>query len=347
MPEPQVIFELTNLCQLDCIHCLVADRDRTLSLPVDLYEDILGQVAKYGIHRVYFTGGEPTLHPRFAEVLDITSCRGFSFCLVSNGWNFSHTLPVLLKHRQALEWVAFSLDGAKEETHDYMRKPGSYRRVLDALDLCVKEKIPPYLQMVLTTRNYTEVEELCNLALEKGVTGLKLTECGPTYRSAQHGLDLSLEQYVEIGKQVAQLQPKYRPKLLVYMTQAAHPPIPWTGCELLKMELFSITAEGYLVLCTNLAGYAGSPRGAEVVADLKEVSFHEGHRRLIRLIGQVYQDKVDAIEKGTVSVRECTFPCWYCARYFKKTGWLKEFPDNPWNDKTEPVKADLSISSQV
>jgi len=297
----------------------------------------------------YFTGGEPTLHPQFAEALDIASRLGFSFSVVTNGWDFASKLPALLEHRKELEWVSFSLDGAKEETHDYMRKPGSHRRVMEAMDLCKQEKIRVNLQMVLTTRNHTEVEEMCNLALEKGAMVLRFMECAPTFRSAQHGLNLPLERYTEIGSQVAQLAPKFSPKILIYMTQAAHPPMPWTVCELLKMELFAVTADGHLCLCTNLAGYSGSPRGAEVVADLKKVSFHEAHRRLIQLISRLYQDKVEAIEKGTVSVGDCNFPCWYCAKYFNKTGWLKEFPDNPWNRRNsiEPVKADLRIGGQV
>jgi MoaA/NifB/PqqE/SkfB family radical SAM enzyme len=332
VPEPLVSFKLTNRCQLDCLQCLVADGDRKSNLPVDLYEDILRQVSDYGIHRLSFTGGEPTLHPQFANILDIACRRGFIFSLVTNGWDFSKTLPVLRQYRRGLELITLSLDGAREETHDSMRRAGSYRRVLDAMDLCQKEGIVFDVQTVLTSRNYTEVEAMCDLVVEKGARLLSFMECAPTPRSARHGLDLSPEKYVELGTDLRKLAPKYRPRLIARSYLGAHSPTPWMVCQNLTPLVFSIDAEGRLWLCSNLAAYASCPPGSEMVADLKEVSFHEAQRRLIEISRRLLMDKVDAIEKGTVSVRDATLPCWYCNKYFDNTGWLKEFPDNPWNE---------------
>ena len=333
MPEPQVNFELTNRCQLDCLHCLVADRDRTKSLPVDLYEDILRQVSSFGIRRMAFTGGEPTLHPQFANILDIACQRDFKFSMVTNGWNFSDILPILHQYRQGLVAVNFSLDGAREETHDNLRAAGSYRRVLDAMDLCRTEEIPFNVKMVLTSRSYTEVEEMCDLALEKGVAALVFGECTPTIGSAQHGLDLPPEKYVEIGAYINdELVPKYSPRLYPRTFLGAHAPTRWMVCEALAMRLFSIDAEGHQILCTTLSANASCPPGPERVADLRQVSFQEALRRLIPVSGRFHMDRVEAIEKGRVSDRDATFPCWYCQKYFNKTAWLKQFPDNPWNE---------------
>ncbi len=142
---------------------------------MELYEEILRQASSYGIRNIALTGGEPTLHPQFADVLDIACRRGFTFGLVTNGWNFPRTLPILRQYRQGLELVSFSLDGAIEETHDSLRGPGSYRNVLNAMDLCRSEGIPFYVQSVLSSRNYTQVEEICDLVLEKGAKLLRFT----------------------------------------------------------------------------------------------------------------------------------------------------------------------------
>ncbi|MBU2009519.1 MAG: hypothetical protein KJ624_06775 [Chloroflexi bacterium] len=108
-------------------------------------------------------------------------------------------------------------------------------------------------------------------------------------------------------------------------------------------------AEGCLGFCNNVAGYAGCPSGPEVVADLGEVSFSEALRRQIQIVARFQQVKVGAIEKGSISDREVIFRCWYCAKYFNRTAWLKQFPGHPWNewDGTEPVERDLRIGGKA
>ena len=332
MPEPRVLFELSNVCQLDCVHCFVAERDRTQSLPLDLYEDILSQVSSYGIRSMSFTGGEPTLHPQFADVLDIASRRGFMFDLITNGWNFPRTLPILRQYRQGLLSVTFSLDGAREETHDSLRGTGSYRSVLNAMDLCRSEGIPFYSQMVLTSRSYTEVEEMCDLVLEKGGKVLKFVPLAPTRQTAQQGLDLPPEKYVQIGVDTWNLAPKYQPRLSPVIFQGRHPPMPWVGCEFLMLQNFVIDAKGRLRFCANLARDGDCPPGPDMVADLGEVSFHEALRRQIQVVAKFHEDKSEAIKNGKITLRDANFPCWYCNKYFNKTDWLKQFPDNPWNE---------------
>ncbi len=154
---------------------------------------------------------------------------------------------------------------------------------------------------------------------------------------------------MEIGDQVFKLAPNYKPRLSVVMFQRMHLPVPWIGCEFLSMQTFAIDAEGCLGFCNNVAGYAGCPPGPEVVADLGEVSFNEALRRQIQIVARFQQDKVEAIEKGSISDRDVIFPCWYCAKYFNKTAWLKQFPGHPWNewDGTEPVERDLRIGGKA
>ncbi len=339
MPQPQLVVELTNLCQLDCLHCVIAGRDPNVTLPTSLYHDILRQGSSYGIRKVGLSGGEPCLHPQFADILDISCQRGFTFSLTTNSWNFSRVFPTLLHYRQGLEWMIFSLDGAREETHDYLRGSGSYQRVIEAMALCREDKIPFQLQMVLTSRSYTEVEDMCNLAKEKGAAVLRFLYLMPTPQSARHGLDLAPERYVEIGAQVAKIAPKYRPSLSVMMLPGPHPATSWMPCEPLSMAVFTVDPYGNLTLCPNLAGYSGGTQSTDAAANLKEVDFEEAHKHLIQMITRFNMDKVEAIGRGAVSTRDGYFPCWYCAKYFQKTGWLKEFPDNPWNEPVESNQA--------
>jgi len=79
----------------------------------------------HGFDRLSFTGGEPTMHPRFSEILKMAYESGYSFGFVTNGWNFPGIYKTLLPFREQFTVVTFSLDGAKEETHDRLRRTTS------------------------------------------------------------------------------------------------------------------------------------------------------------------------------------------------------------------------------
>src|SRR5205085_10253263 len=84
--------------------------------PADLLGRILrGARATYGIDYISFTGGEVTLHPRFAEIVAAVAVAGIQFSFVTNGWHFERVLPALIPPRQAARGLAFRVDGAARE----------------------------------------------------------------------------------------------------------------------------------------------------------------------------------------------------------------------------------------
>ncbi len=337
-------FELTNRCQLSCLHCMKDNGERSQSLPLELIKDVLDQASNYGVRKLGFSGGEPTLHPQFDEILALACRKNLPYSLVTNGWNFPETSPLLKDCGGNLEQVVFSLDGAQEETHDYLRKPGSRQRISEAISICQQEKIPFGLQMVVNARNYGEVPDMCLLAARVGARTLRFMELQPTPGAARRGLDLPPRKYLEIGAQVAWLAKAFRFPMV--MAVGSHAMTRWWPCFDQHMEEFNIDCQGNLALCSALMQRVGGVPGTEVAGNIAEIGLYEAHRRLIRLIARFQEDKATAIEKGTVNDNDLYFPCWYCAKYFHKVDWLADFPDNPWNSKLDtselPVPKSLS-----
>jgi radical SAM protein with 4Fe4S-binding SPASM domain len=77
------------------------------------------------------TGGDPLLHPEWSTFLQELKARGKSISMMGNPETLSGENLAILAD---LELGAFqlSLDGL-EETHDYVRAPGSFRRTLEGL----------------------------------------------------------------------------------------------------------------------------------------------------------------------------------------------------------------------
>ena len=73
---PRIVIELTNRCNLSCGHCFDERHAATGDLSLEVLEKVLREGKSCGIEQVSFTGGEPTIHRRFREIIERV-CRGW------------------------------------------------------------------------------------------------------------------------------------------------------------------------------------------------------------------------------------------------------------------------------
>jgi MoaA/NifB/PqqE/SkfB family radical SAM enzyme len=145
------IWELTYACNLDCSYCDDGEGNsyprqvaRAHPLPLDDTFRMLSRL-RGEVPAIYLSGGEPTSHPHFLEILHKISQLGFKpVMLNTNGL----LLPRLFKQDPDLfshiDIIIFSLDAISPETLDrlFQSKPGDGARVLEALDLCLEHARP-------------------------------------------------------------------------------------------------------------------------------------------------------------------------------------------------------------
>ena len=106
----QLALEITGKCQLRCVHCY-AD-----SSPVGVHgemarEDwirVIKEASKYGVHRIQFIGGEPTLHPELPYLIDYALDCGLPVEVFTN-----------LVHVTGDLWKTFSRRGVSLATSYY------------------------------------------------------------------------------------------------------------------------------------------------------------------------------------------------------------------------------------
>ena len=121
---PKIVIELTNRCNLRCQHCFSGRHGGRDDLSMDIIEHILDEARDAGFEQIGYTGGDPTMHRQFVDILRMTNAAGYGFGFNTNGFNFTQFYPLLTELRAGLEIVTFSLDGATEATHDRLRGKG-------------------------------------------------------------------------------------------------------------------------------------------------------------------------------------------------------------------------------
>lgn len=323
----RIVVELTNHCNLRCGHCFEERHAGSGDLPLAIVEKLLREGKSCGFDHLAFTGGEPTLHVRFEQVIREIAKADYTFSLVSNGTNFPRVYPVLLRYSKWFKGVTFSLDGAREETHNSLRGRGSYRQVMRAASICMFKDIPFTLNMVLTAQNREEVEEMVWLGGRLGSKAVRFGHLMTTPETTMRGLDLSPQERLEVEAEIWRL--KESAPIIVAMAPGYFSEAPLFPCAPLELQELNLDYLGNVTLCCHLSGYSKGNNDADFMGNLNEISFAEAVNRSRTMVTAYLSEKQAEVARGEFGQLD-HFPCWYCLKYLNKTSWLKNFPHHAW-----------------
>jgi len=212
------VWELTLACNLRCKHCgsfAGTRRDDELGLEENL--GLADQLAALGCRRVTLSGGEPTLHPDWDRIGKRLADHCVKVNLISNGWhwNVSH---VERAKAAGLVGAAFSIDGFEAE-HDEFRQPGSWKRVVAAIDACVAGGLPVAVNTTVNKLNQHCLRELREFVIAHGAFSMQVQLATPSGNMGQHrDLVLDAADLVWLVPELAVLCRKNSPK---FFTAAA------------------------------------------------------------------------------------------------------------------------------
>ena len=110
----RVYLEITNVCNLACSFCPGTKRPKRFLSPEE-FHTLASRLAGHTEYLYLHVMGEPLLHPRLAEILDIAAELGFKICLTTNGTLLDRALPTLLSARK-LHKISVSLHSFEGNT---------------------------------------------------------------------------------------------------------------------------------------------------------------------------------------------------------------------------------------
>lgn len=170
MKTKTLYVEITNQCNLNCITCY--NRSGLNKVRKEISNNQLKNIIKLflplGLKRVLISGGEPTLHTEFNNILNlIDTYSQISFGIVTNGTNHNKKLIDYFNTHTNLT-LQISLDGSNEEINSKTRGVGNFRRVTEFAEKIHTPNKKPLLKMVISQSNFNDIENFHNLALSVG-----------------------------------------------------------------------------------------------------------------------------------------------------------------------------------
>lgn len=245
-----VYVEITNQCNLNCQTCYNRSglNRRRQELSLEQLKDMIRLFSRYGLKRFLLSGGEPTLHTEFDEILDLVDqYPDISFGIVTNGTNHHPKLIEYLNTRKNLT-LQISLDGSCEELNALTRGYGHFSKTIEFAKKIHKTDPKPLLKMVISKRNYDDVASFCDLALSLGFT----PEFAFIYKSGNGSDDwddkaLTAQQKVKILRYVQALNDKENADVFLPLCTSR---CPFTG-QLGDLSI-SVKVDGSIQPCQGL-----------------------------------------------------------------------------------------------
>lgn len=163
-----VYIEITNKCNLNCRDCYNSSglNKKLIEICPESFKDIVSKFISFGVKEINISGGEPTLHSRWTEMLEVMREFDFPFFIVSNGTTKSDEFIKLLENDKNFS-VQFSLDGADEETNAKTRGKGNFEKTIKKIEE-LKPVNQVYMKMVVSRYNFHQIEDYILLAKKDG-----------------------------------------------------------------------------------------------------------------------------------------------------------------------------------
>ncbi len=177
-PSFTLQWHITERCNWHCKHCYQFDEDNKEELSTKQLFQVLEQyvflIRKWGIPknsaRLNITGGEPFVREDFFELLERIGSYSnlFKWGLLSNGSFMTEEIAKKLKSLNLFR-CQVSLEGC-EKVNDEIRGEGSFKKVIDAIKILVKEGITTSVSVSLAKHNMNDIPKLVEVLYNSGAS---------------------------------------------------------------------------------------------------------------------------------------------------------------------------------
>jgi SynChlorMet cassette radical SAM/SPASM protein ScmF len=197
---------ISGSCNLACKHCwispnYIAEGKGGRFVPLELVDKAIHEGLPLGLKAVKLTGGEPTLHPQFCEMVKMIDQANLKIIMETNATLIDDNLANFITDTANFSFVSVSLDGADSQTHEALRMiPGCFEQAIRGIRNLVKLGMPPQVICTLYQGNQNQILDMINLTQDLGCASIKfnhLQKSGRGENLIKHE-GLSVSELIEI-----------------------------------------------------------------------------------------------------------------------------------------------------
>ncbi|MDP6038244.1 MAG: TIGR04053 family radical SAM/SPASM domain-containing protein, partial [Candidatus Latescibacteria bacterium] len=192
-----VIWEVTQACDLACVHCRASAQSyrSPLELSFDEGRELIDQICEFGSPLLVLTGGDPIKRPDVYDLIKYACDRGLRIAMTPSGTPLMTREVVAQLKDAGLSRLAVSLDGSTADLHDHFRQvPGSFQWTVDAIEYAHEVGLPVQVNTTMTQYNFEDFPNLIQKMIELDIVLWSVFFLVPTGRG-QADDELTAEEY--------------------------------------------------------------------------------------------------------------------------------------------------------
>jgi MoaA/NifB/PqqE/SkfB family radical SAM enzyme len=195
-------------CNNNCILCsLRPQADVFEDKSTEEIEEEISRGFSDGYRRIEFTGGEPTIRPDIAELVDHAKKMGFQEIILStNGRMFAYEQFLSGLVSNGLDQITLTLYGSHPEIHDAIaRAPGSFDQTLRAIENIVNQpNVDLSVNTVICRLNLNDLINIGKLLLKLKVEIWGILDLIPFGNAEENYSELTVD-FANLVKAVSKL----------------------------------------------------------------------------------------------------------------------------------------------
>ncbi len=217
-----VIWEVTQACDLACVHCRAMAQPNPL--PGELTHEegvaLIEEIARMSPKVCVLSGGDPLKRVDLLDLVRYGKSLGLRVATIPAATPLLTRQVVKALKAAGLDQMALSLDASTAEAHDRFRGvAGAFQKTMEAIGWAHEAKLPLQVNTVISQHNFDDVDRLIELIQKLGIVFWEVFFLVPVGRGAQIP-GLSAEQYEEV---FAKLYPLARnAPFVLKVTEAPH-----------------------------------------------------------------------------------------------------------------------------
>lgn len=163
MGDRRIIVEITRKCNSRCIQCSYWKKNNSEEISVEKYTDLMEWSSRLGVKELQLTGGEPLLHSKIQDIINITNNYGIKTKICSNGLLLGAISKSQLK---SIDEFVISLDAVDASTYREVRGIDAFDIVISNIkQLKNKEpKVKVAVSYLIQKKNYLSAIEFMDFA---------------------------------------------------------------------------------------------------------------------------------------------------------------------------------------
>ncbi len=184
--KPITVWNITRTCNLRCVHCY--SDSQAQGYPGELTWPEMGAVvadlAAYQVPSLLLSGGEPLVHPRFFDLVDLASAAGLKLTISTNGTLITPEKAARLKEAN-VAYVGISLDGIGQVHDEFRRKEGAFDAAVRGFRACHEVGQKTGLRLTLTRHTVQNIDRILDFIEEEAIQRVCFYHLVPAGRGSQ------------------------------------------------------------------------------------------------------------------------------------------------------------------